>query len=109
MRGPGSKSTTLPEPTGRDGTSLSYSLTAQGKAALAAFGTAAERHSRRQACVRRARERGRRSGTVTSRWREAQPVPEVRLSGAWLRAAGFDFGQSFEVGVEEGALVIRVV
>ncbi len=45
MRGPGSKSTTMPEPTGPHGTSLSYSLTDQGKAALAAFlltGTGAE-------------------------------------------------------------------
>jgi hypothetical protein len=109
MRGPGSKSTSLPEPTGPNDDSQSYSLTPEGKAALAAYGNAAERHARRQAAKRSARENGRRCGTVSSRWRESEQVPLVRLSGAWLRAAGFDLGQCFEVGVEEGALMIRAV
>ncbi|HEX4953350.1 MAG TPA: SymE family type I addiction module toxin [Thermoanaerobaculia bacterium] len=30
--------------------------------------------------------------------RAGQQVPEVRLSGAWLRAAGFEFGQHLEAG-----------
>lgn len=107
MRGPGSKSTTLPKPTGPNDDSFSYSLTPEGKRALAEFGGNAERHARRERAKRHAREHGRRCGTVTSRWRETSYVPEVRLSGAWLRAAGFDFGRMFEVGVKKGALVIR--
>lgn len=109
MSGRGSKSTTLPEPTGPNDDSFSYSLTAKGKAARAEWGEAAERHARRQQAKRKARELGRRPGTVTSRWRETRYVPEVRLSGAWLRSAGFDFGQLFEVAVERGALMIRAL
>lgn len=109
MRGPGSECITLPEPSGSHDDSFSYSLTPAGRRALAEFSSAAERHARRARAKRRAREHGRRCGTVSNRWRETKYVPQVRLSGAWLRAAGFDFGQCFEVGVEEGALVIRAV
>jgi hypothetical protein len=36
-------------------------------------------------------------------------VPEVRLCGAWLEVIGFDLGRGYEVGVEEGKLLLRVV
>lgn len=107
MRGPGSKSTTLPEPTGPHDDSFSYSLTPKGKAARAEWGEAAERHARRRALTESAKAKGNRSGTGCGRWRENKQVPEVRLSGNWLQAAGFDLGQMFEVRVEKGALMIR--
>ena len=49
MRGPGSKATTLPEPSGLKDDSFSDSLTSKGKAAFAEFARAAERHARRRA------------------------------------------------------------
>lgn len=36
-------------------------------------------------------------------------APYLRLSGRWLGAAGFDLGQSYEVEVGLGRLVIRAV
>ncbi|HEX5760618.1 MAG TPA: SymE family type I addiction module toxin [Thermoanaerobaculia bacterium] len=35
--------------------------------------------------------------------------PDLRLSGRWLRAAGFDLGQAYEVEVRAGRLVVRAV
>lgn len=109
MSGRGSKCTSLPEPSGPHDDSFSYSLTAKGKAARAEWGEAAERHTRRRALTETAKVKGHRSGTVCGRWRENKQVPEMRLSGNWLEAAGFGLGQMFEVRVEEGALVIRAV
>ena len=109
MRGPGSKSTALPEPSGPHDDSFSYSLTAKGKRALAALRNEAERQARRQVWEQRAKAAGHRCGTVSGRWRTTQYVPQVRLSGAWLHRAGFELGQEFEVGVEAGALVVRAV
>ncbi|HVF62271.1 MAG TPA: SymE family type I addiction module toxin [Thermoanaerobaculia bacterium] len=39
----------------------------------------------------------------------SERVPDLRLSGRWLRAAGFDLGQGYEVEVRSGKLVIRAV
>lgn len=35
--------------------------------------------------------------------------PKLCLSGDWLEAAGFPLGQSYEVDVEHGRLVLRAV
>lgn len=58
---------------------------------------------------RRARADGRRAGTVSARWQPAGAAPYLRLSGRWLRAAGFELGRGFEVEVGSGRLVIRAV
>jgi len=65
-----------------------------------------ERKRRRRNEVR---ERGHRLLTVCGRWRAKRRVPDIRLSGLWLRSAGFDFGQELEVEVEDGALTIRAI
>jgi len=65
-----------------------------------------ERKRRRRKEVR---DRGHRLLTVCGRWRGRRRVPDVRLSGLWLRSAGFDFGQELEVEVEDGALTIRAI
>jgi cell division inhibitor SulA len=36
-------------------------------------------------------------------------VPELRLSGRWLRAAGLDLGRHFEIEVQAGRLTVRTV
>jgi len=56
-----------------------------------------------------ARHRGCRLLTVCGRWQAGKRIPDIRLSGLWLRKAGFDLGQEFEVKVEAGALTIRAV
>ncbi|HVF58967.1 MAG TPA: SymE family type I addiction module toxin [Thermoanaerobaculia bacterium] len=58
---------------------------------------------------RRARAAGRRAGTVSARWQPAGAAPYLRLSGGWLRAAGFEVGRGVEVEVRSGKLVIRAV
>lgn len=69
------------------------------------------RRERKRARAQEARAAGRRSGTVCGRWNGQwkRRVPDLRLSGLWLRAAGFDLGQAFEVEVRAGELVIRAV
>jgi Toxin SymE, type I toxin-antitoxin system len=52
---------------------------------------------------------GRRSGTVCGRWAGRERVPDLRLSGRWLGAAGFDLGKAYEVEVQAGMLVVRAV
>lgn len=47
--------------------------------------------------------------TVCGRWRHNSRVPDLRMTGLWLRKAGFDLGQKYEVQVEEGRLVVLVV
>lgn len=73
----------------------------------------AARRSRRAARNTReaaARAHGRRLGTVSRRTRpHGGPVPDLRISGFWLRDAGFDFGQEYEVEVEQGKLTVRAV
>ena len=55
------------------------------------------------------KERRRRAGMISSRWHATGAAPYLRLSGRWLGAAGFDLGQSYEVEVGLGRLVIRAV
>jgi type I toxin-antitoxin system toxin SymE len=47
--------------------------------------------------------------TICGCWQETGRVPALRLSGKWLREAGFDVGQEFEVEIEAGKLTIRAV
>jgi hypothetical protein len=44
--------------------------------------------------------------TISKLYRGNQAVPSIRLNGKWLQAAGFDAGQSIQVTVEAGRLVI---
>jgi hypothetical protein len=49
-----------------------------------------------------------RRGTVCGRFRNESNtrVSDLRLSGLWLKAAGFDLGQKYEVAVETGKLTV---
>lgn len=53
--------------------------------------------------------RGRRLFTVSRRFHGNRCTPFLRLTGRWMRAAGFDEGQAVEVEVHRGRLVIRAV
>jgi hypothetical protein len=65
---------------------------------------------RRGARAKAARASGRRFGTVSRRTRAfGDPVPDLRISGFWLKEAGFDVGQEVEIEVEAGTLVVRAV
>lgn len=44
--------------------------------------------------------------TVCGRYRHESRVPDLRLSGKWLRSAGFDLGQKVQVQVGDGQLMI---
>jgi len=66
-----------------------------------------QEHKRRRR--REAHQQGRRLLTVCGRWRGRRRLPDIRLCGLWLKEAGFDLGQEFEVEVEAGALTIRAV
>jgi len=59
--------------------------------------------------VREARRRGRRFGTISHRNLRGECLPLLRLSGKWLRDAGFDVGQEFEVEVGDGRLLLEVL
>jgi hypothetical protein len=109
MRGRGSKSSNNPEASGLSPEALRFTLTPAGKRALAELGTAAKRQAERHDRLQKARERGHRCGTVSTYWRDNEAVPQVRLSGNWLQQAGFELGREFEIGVEPGVLVVRVV
>lgn len=52
-----------------------------------------------------------RYGTVCGRYRDKSErrVSDMRLCGLWLKAAGFDIGQKYEVEVEAGKLTVRAV
>ena len=67
------------------------------------------RREERSARAKVAQAKGRRLATICGRWQETGRVPDLRLSGKWLREAGFDLGQRFEVEVEAGKLTIRAV
>jgi hypothetical protein len=67
------------------------------------------RRRRRQARARRARQRGRRFGTISYRRLASGRVPYLRLSGDWLRRAGFDQEQEFEITVGHGRLMIEAL
>ncbi len=47
-----------------------------------------------------------RRGTVSYRFCHEHQVPELRLGGKWLRAAGFELGQKYQVDVADGRLTI---
>lgn len=53
--------------------------------------------------------RGVRAGTISARWRDGREVPELRLAGRWLKGAGFDLGQEYEIEVGVGRLTIQAV
>lgn len=36
-------------------------------------------------------------------------VPEIKISGMWLQACGFEMGQTIAVHVDEGVLTIKPV
>jgi hypothetical protein len=67
------------------------------------------RRKDRNALARAARARGRRLATICDRFQGSGRVPDLRLSGKWLKEVGFDLGQRFEVEVEAGKLTIRAV
>jgi len=119
------------EPTGPLDERFVYGLTPKGREALAALQvrqavgepgelpepderpvTEAEiRRRQRQRQARRTRAAGRRLATICGRFRgeSMTRVPDLRLSGHWLRKAGFDLGQFIEVEVSDGRLVIEAV
>ena len=45
---------------------------------------------------------GFRRGTITGRYCNDDRVPYLRLSGRWLRRAGFELGQKFQIRVDYG-------
>jgi hypothetical protein len=119
----------LPEPTGPDDDRFVYHLTAAGKQILAEHQTtdgplfepaaplaevreavdAESRRRRRTHLHRRACDRGRRFGTISSLWKGKKRRPTLRLTGDWLGEAGFAEGRHFEIAVEDGRLVIEAV
>lgn len=109
MRGRATDCTHLPEDAGNSLDDITYSLTPAGELAVVAARLEAAEIARRRVRGRQARAAGRRPGRIYSRFKGFKLVPELRLCGAWLAAAGFDLGREFEVGVEEGLLRIRVV
>jgi hypothetical protein len=130
MRGPSDHSTNLPEPSGPTDDRFVYHLTPAGQQLLAqreeATGTHLHRPAaraaevadavhrettrrRRKALAESARRNGRRFGTISYRQRQQQQFPALRVSGLWLREAGFDLGQEFEIIVDEGRLVIEAL
>jgi hypothetical protein len=114
----------LPEPTGPTDDRFVYHLEpkalqllaehgdgeplARPAARVAEIGDAIETENRRQR-RRDARRRGRRLATVTHCTRGSDRVPLLRLSGKWLRDAGFDVGQEYEIEVGEGRLILEAV
>ncbi len=44
--------------------------------------------------------------TVCGQYRDQHQVPALRLTGKWLRQAGFDLGQKVQVQVNSGRLTI---
>jgi hypothetical protein len=58
---------------------------------------------------KKARDRCLRFFTVCGRWRRDRKIPDLRLTGRWLEAAGFPLGQEIEVEVEAGRLTLRAI
>jgi len=54
-------------------------------------------------------ERGRRLARIHWRIRGGERRPLLRLTGKWLREAGFDLGQRLAIEAAAGRLVIRAV
>jgi Toxin SymE, type I toxin-antitoxin system len=130
MRGRGTDSTSLPEPSGPFDDRFVYRLTAEGKKLLAEHERAngkpafienrctpavtaaldSETRSERKRLRRtEARARGVRVGTVGGRWRGGRRLPDLRLTGRWLEAAGFELGQEYELDVSTGRLTIHAI
>lgn len=130
MCGHTSNSTSLPEPSGPTDDRFVYQLTAAGKKALEAYEEATglpahvgvvpvaavaaaieeeERRRHRRDRAEKARENGQRLGTVSVRWQGTAKVPHLRISGDWLRQAGFEVGRQYEVAVTAGRLTIQLV
>ena len=65
------------------------------------------RRQRRRRRRRTARDRGRRFATVSYLERRGRRLPYIRLSGQWLRQAGFELGQEFEIEVAPGRLTLE--
>jgi len=82
---------------------------AEVRSAVAAVLEEAARDEGAKERRRRAGAGGRRAGMISSRWHATGAAPYLRLSGRWLGAAGFELGQSYEVEVGPGRLVIRAV
>ena len=114
----------LPEPTGPTDDRFVYRLTPQALHILAEHGAGEElahpaaritdaaeaieaESKRRRRCE--ARRRGRRLATISHCTRGSQRLPLLRLSGNWLREAGFDLGQEYEVEVGEGRLTLEAM
>lgn len=97
----------MPEPSGPLDERFVYHLTEEGRRAL---GRRSWRE-RRNARAREAKEKGERAGTICGRWRggAGARVPDLRLSGSWLVAAGFPLGQGYVVQVAAGRLIIQAV
>ena len=70
---------------------------------------AEDRRQRRCHLAHLARRRTNRLGTISALHRDGDPRPHLRLSGKWLREAGFGVGRHFEVEVGEGWLSIELV
>ena len=129
MRGRTQDCSSLPEPTGPTDDRFVYRLTPKGKRILteqqATHGPlfepaarlteireavdAESRRRRRTDLARQARARGHRLGTISSLWKGKKRRPALRLTGDWLREAGFDEGRHFEIAAEDGRLVIEAV
>lgn len=130
MSRPDRDSTTPPELAGPFDDRFVYRLTKKGEKALAEYERAngkptstklrctdtiaealvaedwQERKRRRK---KEARKRGRRLHTVCGQWRGDRKLPDLRMRGLWLEAAGFALGQEFEVEVDVGKLTLRTI
>jgi hypothetical protein len=81
---------------------------ARPAARVAEITDALEAETRRQR-RRDARRRSRRLATISHCTRGSQRLPLLRLSGHWLREAGFALGREYEVEVGKGKLIIEAV
>jgi DNA-binding protein H-NS len=106
--GPASDAPYLPFPIAEELKLSELLESAAGRAVAGVLERRARREEKSER-ARRARAAGRRSGTVCGRWTGSGRAPDLRLSGRWLGAAGFDLGQAYEVEVRSGRLVIRAV
>jgi hypothetical protein len=126
----------LPEPTGPEDDRFVYELTPKALRVLAEHqGTIAEgddeqpgaplarpvartsairdaiedetRRQRRRRRTREARDRGRRFATVSHCNRDNGRQPYIRLTGQWLREAGFDLGTELEIDITRGRLTLE--
>jgi hypothetical protein len=123
-------STTPPELAGPIDDGFVYRLTKEGEKALAEYertngkptstklrctDTIAEAlgaedwRERKRRRRKEARKRGHRFLTVCDRSRGGRKLPDLRMTGQWLEAAGFTLGQEYEVEVAAGRLTLRAI